>query len=228
MKKKIIQILMVMIFCSSLYSVSYYSNNNTLNNQNDISIGAFNEEKDYSLEISETETYIVGQEQFNEPNITEENEVKEEIEEMEDTEELKILSEPLIFPDSYFNPTTEEYREEEFWDDCELIALVCVAEAEGESEYGKRLVIDSILNRMDSPYFPDNIHDVIFQTNPQQYACVWDGRINRVEYDEYIAKLVLEEMNNRTNNEVIYFKTKGYFNYGTPLLNEGSHYFSKR
>jgi N-acetylmuramoyl-L-alanine amidase len=37
-----------------------------------------------------------------------------------------------------------------------LIALVTMAEAEGESEQGKRLVISTILNRVDSElrYFP--------------------------------------------------------------------------
>ena len=46
-------------------------------------------------------------------------------------------------------------------DEIDLIALVTMAEAEGESEYGKRLVIDTILNRMDSEYFPNTISEVI-------------------------------------------------------------------
>ena len=31
------------------------------------------------------------------------------------------------------------------------------------SDEGKRLVIDTVLNRVDSKYFPDTIHDVIYQ-----------------------------------------------------------------
>ena len=120
----------------------------------------------------------------------------------------------------------DAFNEEEFWDDLELVALVCVAEAEGESEYGKRLVIDTILNRAESEYFPNSIYGVVYDNS--QYSCVWDGRLDRVKYDEYIANLVLEEMNNRTNSDVIYFKTKGYFGFGTPLLKEGNHYFSGR
>ena len=42
--------------------------------------------------------------------------------------------------------TKEELLSEE---DISLIALVTMAEAEGECEKGKRLVIDTILNRMD-------------------------------------------------------------------------------
>lgn len=148
--------------------------------------------------------------------------------ESEETENIEIESEPLVFPDSYFNPETEEYREEEFWDDMELLALVCVAEAEGESELGKRLVIDSVLNRVDSPNFPNTIWDVVYQANPPQYSCAWDGRLEKVEYNEYIASLVMDEFNNRTNSDVIYFKTEGYFNHGTPITHEGHHYFSGR
>lgn len=141
-------------------------------------------------------------------------------------DDKEIISQPVVFPDSYYNPETESFNEEEFWDDMELIALVCVAEAEGESEYGKRLVIDTILNRLESEYFPNTINEVIYA--PGQYECVHNGRINRVEYNEDVANLVIEEFNNRTNSEVIYFRTNYYFNFGTPLLNEGSHYFSGR
>ena len=49
----------------------------------------------------------------------------------------------------------EEYVEDTLLprEDIELIALVTMAEAEGECEEGKRLVIDTILNRVDSVYF---------------------------------------------------------------------------
>ena len=45
-------------------------------------------------------------------------------------------------------------------EDVELIALVTMAEAEGECEEGKRLVIDTVLNRVDSDYFPDTGYEV--------------------------------------------------------------------
>lgn len=45
-------------------------------------------------------------------------------------------------------------------EDIELIALVTMAEAEGECEYGKRLVIDTILNRIESNSFPNTVYDV--------------------------------------------------------------------
>ena len=153
--------------------------------------------------------------------------VKEEnIDRLEMTGEVDVQSEPVVFPDSYFDPSNEEYKEEEFWDDMELVALVCVAEAEGESELGKRLVIDSIFNRVESEWFPNTIYGVVYDNS--QYSCVWDGRLDRVEYNEYIANLVLEELNNRTNSDIVYFKTEGYFGFGTPIMQEGNHYFSAR
>ena len=108
----------------------------------------------------------------------------------------------------------------------ELVALVCVAEAEGESEYGKRLVIDTIFNRLDSEYFPNDIKEIVYA--PGQWECVSNGRINRVETNEYICSLVVEEFNNRTNSDVVYFRTDYFFSFGTPILREGRHCFSGR
>lgn len=108
--------------------------------------------------------------------------------------------------------------------DIDLLALVTMAEAEGESEYGKRLVIDTMLNRVDSPKFPDSISDVVYQ--PSQFTSMWNGRVDRCYIREDIRQLVIEEMNKRTNSNVIFFRTDHYSDYGTPLFQEGSHYFS--
>ncbi len=136
------------------------------------------------------------------------------------------IQEEIIKMSESINNEIDNLQEEEFWDDMELVALVCVAEAEGESEYGKRLVIDCIFNRIDSVYFPNTIKDVIYA--PGQWECVSNGRINCVENNEYIANLVMEEYNKRTNTKVIYFRTNHYFDFGTPILQEGHHFFSGR
>lgn len=109
-------------------------------------------------------------------------------------------------------------------EDLELLALVVVAEAEGESELGQRLVCDTILNRVDSPYFPDTISDVIWQRN--QYESMWNGRANRCVVTDTIRNLVRQEYDSRQNNDVIFFRTKHYCPYGSPLFREGNHYFS--
>lgn len=105
----------------------------------------------------------------------------------------------------------------------ELIAQVTMAEAESETDIGRRLVIDTILNRVDSELFPDNIYDVIYQAD--QFSCMWDGRFYDVWPDEDAQELVWEELGDRLNEDVLFYRTE-YFGYGTPLFQEGNHFFS--
>lgn len=109
-------------------------------------------------------------------------------------------------------------------EDIELIALVTMAEAEGESEYGKRLVIDTILNRMDSPHYPDTVSEVIYQ--PGQFSSMWNGRVDKCYVMDEICLLVEEELQERKNYEVIFFTAGNYSKYGTPMFQERNHYFS--
>lgn len=109
-------------------------------------------------------------------------------------------------------------------EDIDLIALVTMAEAEGECEEGKRLVIDTILNRVDSPHFPDTVHAVIYQKN--QFSSMWNGRANRCWVQDDICQLVKEELLNRSNTDVIFFRAGRYGKFGTPLFRVGNHYFS--
>ena len=109
--------------------------------------------------------------------------------------------------------------------DIQLLCLITMAEAGGESELGIRLVIDTILNRMDSPQFPNSVSGVVYQKN--QFDPVRNGAINRCYVRDDIYRLVLEEVQNRTNSEVAFFRTQRYSSYGTPLFVVGNHYFSK-
>lgn len=109
-------------------------------------------------------------------------------------------------------------------DEIDIVALVCLGEAEGESELGKRLVIDTILNRMDNPKFPNNVTDVCWQRG--QFSCLHNGRCSRLTVTDEIRRLVIDECVFRTNNEVLYFAAGGY-NGRTHLIHEGGHYFSK-
>lgn len=110
-------------------------------------------------------------------------------------------------------------------EEIELIALVTMAEAEGECEEGKRLVIDTILNRVDSEYFPGTVYDVIYQ--PSQFSSMWNGRVERCEVRADICLLVEEELKDRTNYEVIFFTAGEYSAYGVPMFQVGNHYFSR-
>lgn len=106
----------------------------------------------------------------------------------------------------------------------ELLALVVMAEAEGESEEGKRLVIDTILNRVDSEHFPNTVEGVVYQ--PNQFTSMWNGRVDRCYVMDDICQLVREELESRTNYDVIYFTAGHYGEYGSHMFPVGNHYFS--
>ncbi len=110
-------------------------------------------------------------------------------------------------------------------EEVELIALLTMAEAEGESEYGQRLVIDTVLNRVDSEHFPNTVHDVVYQKN--QYSSMTGERVTRCWVKEELCELVRSELKERTDYDVVFFRTKHYHSYGVPLFQVGSHYFSK-
>ena len=101
-----------------------------------------------------------------------------------------------------------------------LIGKIIQHECPHESELGQRLVIDTILNRVESGEFPNTVSDVISQ--PGQYC------EPKEKPPIYIYKLIEDEIRTRTNPNVLWYRTKRYHTYGTPLIQEGSHYFSGR
>lgn len=124
-----------------------------------------------------------------------------------------------------YMPTAEEIEEELYYDSLEVMALCVMAEAGGECEEGIRLVVDTILNRVDSEQFPNNIMDVIYQ--PYAFSCVGNGMIDKVEPTEEVFRIITEELENRTDYRPMYFRTERCADYGTPLYKVGNHYFSE-
>lgn len=123
---------------------------------------------------------------------------------------VNTLEAPLFYP----------YTEEEVT----MIAAIIQCEAGNQSDDGQRYVADSILNRVDSPWFPNTVLEVINQ--PGQYATrkkaarlAKSGNIPIRCYGNAIYELTA-----RTNREIIYFG-RGYGS-GEPLFKEGDHYFS--
>lgn len=109
-------------------------------------------------------------------------------------------------------------------DEIKLIAKLVEAEAGNQSELGKRLVIDTVLNRVDHPNFPDTVNAVVYQ--PYQYSPATSGAIDLYTATEENIRLVEEEIERRTESEVVYFQGGGYPSYGVPLYCIGDHYFS--
>ena len=139
-----------------------------------------------------------------------------------------VKAEPLVVDTSILS--VEASKTEDKWiypiseEEIDLIALVTMGEAEGEPELGKRLVIDTILNRVDDSHFPNSVTDVIYQ--PNQFSVMWNGRLDRCTAKPEIVDLVKEELVNRTNYECVFFMAGGYSKYGKPLFQECCHYFS--
>ena len=157
---------------------------------------------------------------------------EEKVEVVEVVEEPEVIEEPeVVVEEVKVKPEVKVVKEEVKAEpvelslsDVDLIALVVMAEAEGEPEEGKRLVADVILNRVDSGKFPNSVEGVVYQKG--QFEAMWNGRVDRCEVRDDIRKIVEEEMASRVNSKVLYFRTNHYHNFGTPELSVGNHYFS--
>lgn len=123
---------------------------------------------------------------------------------------VNTVEAPLFYP----------YTEEEVT----MIAAIIQCEAGNQSDDGQRYVADSILNRVDSPWFPNTVLEVINQ--PGQYSTrkkaarlAKNGNIPLRCYGNAIYELTA-----RTNREIIYFGRA--YGSGEPLFKEGDHCFS--
>ena len=141
-------------------------------------------------------------------------------------QEVEPPIEEVVVPEEPVEPEEQEIPAMTLSEeDIELIALVTMAEAEGECELGKRLVIDTILNRMDhEKKWPDTAYGVIYQ--PAQFSSMWNGRVDRCYVRDDIVQLVREELESRTNYDCYYFRMDYYCKWGPPLFQVGGHYFS--
>ena len=121
----------------------------------------------------------------------------------------------------------EDLACEKYWDSLELLAAVVEAEAGNQDLTGKRLVVDVVLNRVDSPLFPDNIVDVLEQK--LQFTTMHNGAVEEagwhMQEDDY--KAVMMEISGERLDYDIYFFTAGEYNScGRPAYIHGDHYFS--
>ena len=122
--------------------------------------------------------------------------------------------------------TEEDIKEMDYWGELELLAAVVEAEAGNQDMIGKRLVVDVVLNRVDSPLFPDTITEVLEQ--PWQFTTMWNGAVEDAGYhmqqDDYDA--VMMEVTGKRLDYDIYFFTAGEYNASCkPAYIHGDHYF---
>lgn len=98
-----------------------------------------------------------------------------------------------------------------------LMAKVVHAEAGNQDDVGKRLIVDVILNRLDAEEFPNTIEGVVTQEN--QFAM----------YEWYTIddlNAVTDEIVDRTDKEIVFFRRGHYHSIGEPAYQYGDHFFS--
>ena len=200
MTKRLVQSLVVTVFLLVIFQVAVFTNTKVTYEAESPFGGSMNVITDISkLEIEDNDSVIVA------TYIP-----------MPTVEDSELYSQYLKMG---FSP-------EKFYEDLELLEAITIAEAGNQSELGKRLVIDTVLNRIDSDRWRDD--DTIWEViaHPYQFETYTNGAYMRVDSDESVAVLIEQELLNRTNYDVIYFKTGGYFSGVPAVLQEGDHWFS--
>lgn len=137
----------------------------------------------------------------------------------EDEMEFRTISKIEAQENSYSLEVTKE--------DIDLMAAIAEAEAGNQGIRGKRLVVDVVLNRVDSDYFPDAIEKVIYQQN--QFTSINDGNFDKAKSnisDESYAA-VYDELLSRTDHDILYFTANDYGQYGIPAYQYQDHFFCK-
>jgi N-acetylmuramoyl-L-alanine amidase len=87
----------------------------------------------------------------------------------------------------------------------DLLARIVRAEAQSEPFEGKVAVAEVVLNRLESPQFPDTIKEVIYE--PGQFQPVANGQINKPADEESIEAVdaALLDMRNITEDSVFFY-----------------------
>lgn len=111
----------------------------------------------------------------------------------------------------------------QYVNDIYYMAQCVMAEAGNQDDFGKRLVIDVILNR--ARLYNKNTTNII--NEPNQFACVTNRSIYEQLPSYRVYQLILEECVLEKNGDILYFKTDDYHDFGTPVIKYMKHYFSK-
>ena len=105
------------------------------------------------------------------------------------------------------NPQTAQLPPKFTEKDIQIMANAVYGEARGEPYEGQVAVAAVILNRLESPEFPDTISEIIFQ--PRAFTVVADGQI-WLTPNERAKEAVLDAINgwDPTENALYYFNPK--------------------
>lgn len=121
--------------------------------------------------------------------------------------------------------TEEQIQEEIRLGEMEMLAQLVEAEAGNQPFEGKCLVVDVILNRVESPDFPDTIEEVIFQDG--QFSVITNGAFDKAGWNmqesDYAA--VMCEMEMHQNKDVLYFNNCSIVSGTGNKFKVGGHWF---
>ena len=120
----------------------------------------------------------------------------------------------------------EIYLSEKDW---KLLCTTVWCEAGNQTVEAQRLVAVTILNRVGSDYFPNNLHDVIFQGNGKQFSVVkkpgFPDAYSYTDDTELACYLALATYPEEPAS-MLFFRSGHYFAEYGPYVNEGDMYFS--
>ena len=108
------------------------------------------------------------------------------------------------------------------YDSIDMLAKCVEAEAGNQGLLGKRLVVDVILNRVDSDRFPNDVASVI---SAHGQFSVYPYMMQRVTVTEETVEAITLELERRTDNRILYFNTRHFKKWYTPAYQCGDHYF---
>lgn len=121
--------------------------------------------------------------------------------------------------------TKEQIDEEIRLGELELLAQLVEAEAGNQCFEGKCLVVDVVLNRVESSEFPDTISEVIYQDG--QFSVAHNGRLEKagwhMQEDDYAAVMVETELHQ--NRDVLYFNNCSVVAGKGEKFKVGGHWF---
>lgn len=111
------------------------------------------------------------------------------------------------------------------WD---IFAQVLMAEARGENFQVQYYIACVILNRVNSPLFPNTIAGVIYQTEPAvQFYGAWDTEHYEVS-DSVWEAIQAALIHNDLPEDVYYFTSEGYLSGTEPWQQIGNMWFSRQ
>lgn len=155
----------------------------------------------FVAETSETETVT-------ELETTTEIETTTEVETTIPADEIKVYT--LYGTDTI---TTEEFN---------LMCRVVMNEAGGDNYTCQVAVAETIINRVNSEYYPNTISDVLWQ--PYQYSHHENGAVT-----DSVAEAVTQALETKVfDDNMVYFRDDYYFSFAEDYFNENGMYFSKR